>query len=112
MPDGGGDGGEPLAVAHLLSELEDKYFWWEPVSAVPRSPERILAQAMDLACFADIARMERIIGVRRLLGIMRGAQPGWFSERSWELWRGRLARATGDVIPEEPPRRALHAETV
>src|SRR5581483_5121621 len=105
-------GADEQVVAHFLSELEDKYFWWEPVSAEPRSPERVLAQAMDLACFADIARMERILGVRRLLEIMRGAQPGWFSERSWELWRGRLARATGEVIAEEPPRRALHAETV
>jgi hypothetical protein len=93
----------------LISELEKKYFWWEPVGAQPRTPDRILAQAMDLASFADIRRLETIAGADRLVEVMRQAQPGWLSERSWELWRGRLSLATGQAIPEEPPRRSLHA---
>lgn len=93
----------------LLSELEKKFFWWEPVGSQPRSPDRILAQAMDLAGFADIRRLETVLGPTRLIDVMRHAQPGWLSGRSWELWRGRLSLATGQAIDEEPPRRSLHA---
>jgi hypothetical protein len=95
--------------ADFLSELERQYFWWEPVGSQPRSEARILAQAMDLASFADIRRLETVAGPQRLLEIMRTAQPGWLSERSWELWRGRLSLATGEALPETPPRRTFDA---
>ena len=97
--------------ADLISELERKYFWWEPVGAQPRSALRILAQAMDQADFADMRRLETLVGVRRLADVMRQAEPGWFSGRSWELWRGRLSLAIGEAIAEEPPRRSLYAAT-
>jgi hypothetical protein len=93
--------------ADLISEFESKYFWWEPVGSHPRTEARILAQAMDLATFADIRRLETIIGPKRLVGVMRKAEPGWISDRSWELWRGRLSLATGQIIPGEPPQRAF-----
>jgi len=93
----------------LVSELEKKYFWWKPVGSQPRSALRVVAQAMDLASFADIRRLETVLGPARLVDVMLRAQPGWLSERSWALWRGRLARATGHAIPEAPPKRALDA---
>lgn len=95
--------------ADLLSELEKKYFWWEPVGSQSRTQDRIIAQAMDLAGFADIRRLETMLGPARLADVMQRAQPGWLSDRSWELWRGRLSLATGQAIDEEPPRRSLHA---
>jgi hypothetical protein len=98
--------------ADMVSELEKKYFWWKPVGTQPRTPERILAQAMDLASFADIRQLETSVGPDRLIEVMRQAQPGWLSERSWELWRGRLSLATGQRLPEEPPRRSLHATAI
>jgi hypothetical protein len=91
----------------LAAELERKYFWWEPVSADPRSQARILAQAMDLASFADVRRLENALGPHRLAQAMREAEPGWISDRSWEFWRGRLGLATGEVLPDSAPRRAL-----
>jgi hypothetical protein len=94
--------------ADFLSELERRYFWWEPTGA-PRSPSRILAQAMDLASFADIRRLETVVGSQHLIQIMRQAEPGWFSNRSWELWRGRLTLATAEALADEPSRRILHA---
>ena len=96
---------------HLASELERKYFWWETVASQPRSEARILAQAMDLASFDDVRRLETMLGPSRLADAMLSVEPGWLSERSWEFWRGRL-RATGRAIPETPPRRSFDAGSV
>jgi len=89
--------------------LERKFFWWEPVGVEPRSDARILAQAMDLAPFEEVRRLEAELGPHRLVEAMFSAEPGWISERSWEFWRGRLARATGAPIPEAPPQRSIDA---
>src|SRR5882762_11421900 len=99
----------PDRLATDLSELERKFFWWEPVGAEPRSDARILAQAMDLALFEDVRRLEKTHGSQSLAEAMLSAEPGWISERSWEFWRGPLARATGSRIPEAPPRRSFDA---
>lgn len=98
--------------ADFISEMERKYFWWEPVGRTRRSEDRILAQAMDLAGFDDIRRLETIVGAERLAEMMLQAQAGWLSERSWELWRGRLSLATGRKLPDEPPRRHFDAAAV
>src|SRR5947209_15694013 len=90
----------------LLSELERKFFWWEPISR-PRSENRILAQAMEFASFDDVRHLQETLGAPRLVDVMRNAEPGWISERSWEFWRGRLQRATGERMPEAPPRRSF-----
>lgn len=93
----------------ILSELEAKFFWWEPVGSQPRSGARIVAQAMNFADFDDVRRLERMIGLDRLVEIMLNAEPGWIDNRSWEFWRGRLMRATGCRIPNASPRRSFDA---
>lgn len=98
--------------AEFLFELEQKFFWWEPVGLQPRSEARILAQAMSMAGFADIRRLEHVIGCDRLAEVMLEAEPGWIDERSWEFWRGRLTRATGHRIPDEAPVRVFDARSV
>jgi hypothetical protein len=98
-----------MSHATLLSDLEHKYFWWEPVGSEPRSADRIVAQAMNMASFDEVRRLERDLGQDALLNIMLAAQPGWLDDRSWEFWRGRLAFATGRAIPEDAPRRSFDA---
>ncbi len=97
------------ATKDLIAELGRKYVWWDPVGNQPHSEERVIAQAMDLGTFDDIRRMEKTLGSERLVEVMLQAEPGWFSGRSWEFWRGRLSLALGKQIPEEAPRRLLHA---
>jgi len=97
----------PDLPADLASELEQKFFWWEEVTGQPRSHARILAQAMSFASFDDIRYLERRLGPDRLVEAMLQAQPGWISDRSWELWRGRLSLSTGRALPETPPRRSF-----
>lgn len=96
----------------LANELENKFFWWEPVGSQPRANARILAQAMDMAPFEDIRRLEAIVGTEALTELMLNAEPGWLSDRSWEFWRGRLTLATGKTIPEEAPRRSFDADSL
>jgi hypothetical protein len=93
----------------LIAELRRKYIWWEPVGDQPHTQERIIAHAMDLGTFDDIRRLEKALGCDRLAEVMLQAEPGWLSDRSWEFWRGRLSRALGRQLPEEAPRRSLHA---
>lgn len=98
----------PIPAA-LISELEGKYFWWEPVGAGSRSHARILAHAMNLASFEDVRRLEKVLGPDLLAEVMLEAEPGWLNERSWEFWRGRLELVTRRSIPVSPPRRSLDA---
>ena len=93
--------------ADLATELERRFFWWEPVGLQPRSHARILAQAMNLASFDDVRRLEKTLGPHRLAEAMFKAEPGWINERSWEFWRGRLALATSQAMPDAPPRRSF-----
>lgn len=95
--------------ADFFSELESRYFWWEPVGSQRRSQARIVAQAMSLAGFEDIRHLEQVLGQDCLVETMLGAEPGWIDERSWEFWRGRLMRATSREIPAESPRRSFDA---
>ena len=96
----------------FLSELERKFFWWEPVGSQPRSDARILAQAMSMAGFDEIRRLEQMLGYDCLAETMLQAEPGWIDERSWEFWRGRLMRATGRRIPDVSPVRSFDAGSV
>ena len=96
----------------FVSELERKFFWWEPVGSQPRSDARILAQAMSMAGFAEVRRLEQMPGCERLAETMLRAEPGWIDERSWEFWRGRLMRATGRQIPDAAPVRSFDAGSV
>jgi hypothetical protein len=96
---------ESALPADLASELEQKFFWWEPVGSSHRSDARILAQAMSLASFKEVRRLEETLGPHRLVDAMLSAEPGWISERSWEFWRGRLVLATGKAIPLSPSQR-------
>jgi hypothetical protein len=94
-----------------IAEFGRKYLWWKPVGATSHSDDRIIAQTMNLGTYDDILLLEQTVGCARLVGIMLHAEPGWFSDRSWEFWRGRLSVATGATIPNEAPRRAFDVAT-
>ena len=96
----------------LLAELGRKYIWWAPIGTAPHTPERIIAQVMNMGTYEDIRRLETTVGFARLADVMLCAAPGWFSPRSWSFWRGRLRLETDSLIPVEPPARAFHAADI
>ena len=95
----------------IIARFGQKYLWWKPSGGLPHSRDRIIAQTMNLGTYDDILLLEQTVGRARLVEIMRHAEPGWFSDRSWEFWRGRLSYSTGATIPNKAPRRAFHAAT-
>jgi hypothetical protein len=93
----------------LIASLAAKYMWWPAVNASGHSEDRIIAQVMDIGTYADILHLEAAIGRERLAEVMRYAQPGWISPRSWDFWRGRLLAQAGLQTPEHPPKRSFDA---
>ena len=92
-------------LAAILEQFGRKYLWWDPVGTQRFTDDRIIAQTMNLGTYDDILVLEQTVGKPQLVNIMRRAEPGWFNDRSWEFWRGRLSRTTGEAIPNQPPRR-------
>ncbi|QOZ80243.1 hypothetical protein XH83_04235 [Bradyrhizobium sp. CCBAU 53351] len=79
---------------------------------MPFSEDRVVAQIMNFGTYDDILQLEAALGTARLSDIMLHAEPGWFNDRSWEFWRGRLSLATGTELPDKAPRRAFDAATL
>ena len=88
----------PDATRHALREIAGKYLWWGQET---HSAARMAAQVMNLGTYDDILRLEGLLGSDALVRVMTAAEPGWFSERSWEFWRGRLRC---EVAPSPPVR--------
>lgn len=100
------------ASKRLIDRLGRRYLWWRPVDGSSFSEDRIVAQIMNLGTYDDLLRLEAALGQAHLVGVMLRAEPGWFGDRSWEFWRGRLSFATGAALPETAPRRAFDAATL
>jgi hypothetical protein len=94
--------------SELLRDFAGRYIWWR--DETPPSADRIIAQVMSIGTWEDIRRLEGVYSPEDLGEVMLRAQPGWISEQSWHLWRGRLRAAGAGAIPEAPPRRSFYAE--
>jgi hypothetical protein len=91
----------------LLADFAARYVWWREARAP--AEERIIAQVMNFGTYDDIRRLEAAYSPRELRAVMLRAQPGWIGARSWDFWRGRLAFAGAEPIPQGPPRRTFDA---
>ena len=85
-----------------LEALARPYLWWGG-SVSTHSSRRIIAQLMNYATYDDLLQLEELVTKPVLLEVIAHAEPGWFSPRSWEFWRGRL-RAD---LPDHPPSRTF-----
>jgi hypothetical protein len=85
-----------------IDALARRYLWWE-LPTGSHSAARTVAQIMNFGTYEDILRLESLLPSAVLLRVVANAQPGWFSPRSWEFWRGRL----GGGLPERPPVRSF-----
>jgi len=91
----------------LLHQLAARYIWWKTPDEALRYPVRILAQVMDIGDYEDVQRMVDAFGDEVLQSVLRHAEAGQFSPRSWAYWHYRLGLAApqGPDVPPMPVRR-------
>jgi hypothetical protein len=92
-------------VEETVRALGDKYLWWEAVTPGGHSLHRMIAQTMRYGTYDDIRRLESVLSTGMLAQAMIASAPGWFDDRRWSFWRGRLAYDGASGIPEERPKR-------
>lgn len=92
---------------HAIEDMARRYLWWKAVAADGHSSERMIAQIMRFGTYDDIRKMELIVTPDVLAEAMRTSAPGWFDDRSWGFWRGRLSLAGETDIPEQRPQRTF-----
>ncbi len=89
------------ALAHLAA----KYIWWKTPDEALETPERVLAQVMNIGDFDDVQQLASLVGMDALRNVIRHAQAGQFDHRSWAYWHYRLGLASVDQVPPMPQRR-------
>jgi hypothetical protein len=89
----------------LLSGLAAKYIWWKPPELAMEQPLRVAAQVMELGDWDDVVLLSEAEGDEFLRDVLRHAEPGQLSERSWNYWHYRLGLAEPGQRAPAPPRR-------
>lgn len=101
------------AEAAEISKMASRYLWWKPVEKSGFPLTRQIAQIMHLGVYEDIRRLETLLGDDLLAKVMTNSEAGWFDDRSWDFWRGRLSLSGIGHIPEERPQRTFaHASVL
>ncbi len=86
-----------------LLRLAARYIWWKTPDAV--TPERVVAQVMNIGDYADVQIMAEQVGDNFLRHVLSVAEPGQFNERSWAYWHYRLGLAGIGRVPSLPQRK-------
>ena len=81
-----------------------KYVWWLPPAQALARPDLIVSQVMNLGDYSDVRALEAVLGRERLAEVLRDAEPGRFSPRSWSYWHYRLGLAAQRRVPRLPQR--------
>jgi hypothetical protein len=88
-----------------LQQLAGKYIWWKTPDQAMATPERVIAQVMDIGDYPDVQAMANRLGDQVLRDVLTHAQAGQFNIRSWHYWRYRLGLAALGLVPPLPVRR-------
>lgn len=89
----------------ILAPLARKYIWWKTPEQAVASPRRVVAQVMNLGDYADVQALAARIGEAAFADVLRHAEAGEFSPRSWAYWHYRLGLATLGNLPPMPSRK-------
>ena len=89
----------------LLKPFAGRYIWWKsPEEAVSR-PQHVLAQVMNIGDYQDVQALVAQVGDEVLREVLRQAEAGQFTKRSWAYWHYRLGMAAVDQVPDLPVRK-------
>jgi hypothetical protein len=67
-------------------------------------PERVAAQVMNIGDYDDVQTLATLVGDEYLRAVLRQAEIGQFTPRSWAYWHYRLGLAAPDHVPAMPER--------
>ncbi|WP_375452350.1 hypothetical protein [uncultured Devosia sp.] len=90
-----------------IAFMASRYLWWKPVEQSGFSRLRKIAQIMHLGSYEEIRHLELLLGEDSLAQVMVKSEAGWFDDRSWDFWRGRLSLSANRSIPNERPKRTF-----
>lgn len=99
------DDPKAAVVAQALRALAQKYIWWKTLGEAVASPQRIIAQVMNIGDFDDVQCLADLVGIDALRDVLKHAEIGQFTERSWAYWHIRLGLSSHDAIPPMPTRK-------
>lgn len=88
-----------------LKPLAGKYIWWETPEDAVLTPERVMAQVMNMGDYADVQVLAGQVGDAVLREVLTHAEAGQFNARSWAYWHYRLGLAAVDQVPPLPTRK-------
>lgn len=88
-----------------LQPYAKKYVWWKTQEEAIATPTQIIAQVMNIGDYADIQALVKLVGEDTLREILRTAEIGQFSERSWTYWHYRLGLSPREHVPPMPTRK-------
>ncbi len=88
----------------LLKELARKYIWWKSPDDALQTPQRIIAQVMNLGDYDDVLRLANALGDDALREVLSHSEAGQFNARSWHYWHYRLGLAKFGEVPPMPAR--------
>ena len=87
-----------------IQSFASKYIWWQSPEEAAATPERVIAQVMNLGDYPDVQALAAQVGDEVLREVLTHAQAGQFNERSWAYWHYRLGLASVDGVPLLPVR--------
>jgi hypothetical protein len=85
----------------FLDYASRRYVWRGEVNGLDVSPQKALAQVMNIGTWDDLCRLVELFSPQELLCVLNAAEIGQFNERSWHFWHNRLS----DVVPPMPERK-------
>lgn len=88
----------------LLTAFARKYIWWMTPDEAVTLPERVVAQVMNIGDYDDVQALATLAGDDYLRLVLRRAEIGQFTPRSWAYWHYRLGLAEPDEVPPMPAR--------
>lgn len=89
----------------ILLDFAKKYIWWESPQEALRRPYRVLASAMNLGSLEDYQRIRQSFDPELLSDVLKNAEAGWFTKRSWSFWHRILDLVNiNEPVPPLPER--------
>lgn len=84
-----------------------RYIWWKSPEEALRYPAHVIAQVMNIGTYTDVQALKRIVDDATLVDVLRNAEAGQFSPKSWHYWHYRLGLADIGHVPPLPERQLV-----